>query len=214
MFQIKIKFMKNHFGIKLICFGTTLAYRLYIFVCILIILIGIAMATNIIGDNFQLRVNLPFSVNYVETGHLELNNTSIDVKFENAYGKVHFVDTPLFLAWKFWMAMLVVMVIGFYALFTLRRFIKSVREGRLFESGNIFLLQRISYSIIALWFFAIIYDRIFYHAISKNIQFKDLVISDSFNYYPGIIILAVSIWLFAFVINEGVNISDENKLTI
>lgn len=106
-------------------------------VSVLAIVFAILVFAGVFKEDMQLHVNLPVAFNTQEIGYLTANNVATNVQLVEAYGSIHLMDTPLHLSRPFMLLILLVIGFIFFALYTFRKFIRNVRNGIIFESGNI-----------------------------------------------------------------------------
>lgn len=166
-------------------------------------------------DRFlQLHVALPVKVDFLEIGKLNLNNQDIKVELVDATTKIHFFNTPDFITKKVGIAMLFAFMFGCHLIWTFRKFIKNVMEGKVFTIGNISLLKMISYTLIGFWLFTVIYMRLAYHYVASRLSFENIRITDDIPYYSGILFVALFIWVLAHIFIKGLKLQQEKDLTI
>lgn len=187
---------------------------LFVVVMLAVIAANILLYTDFFGNDLQLHVQLPGQVNFLETGILPMAGNDIKVELVEATARIHFFNTPVFIARKFGLVLLAVMIIGLIILWTFRQFVANVRKGDIFSIDNIYRLQRISYALVAFWFLMIIYPRISYYFISARLQFENVEILSEFDNYPGILLAALFIWVLSHIFIRGVKLQEEQDLTV
>ena len=167
-----------------------------------------------ISDNLQLHTQFPVEIDFLEVGSLEINDQIIKVEFVEANSKIHFIDTPRFIANKVAIAMLIVSVGFFYLLLIFKKFIKNVKNGDTFNINNIKILKKLSYGLVVLWAFTNIYMFLLYHYIGTRIEMDNIKISSNLNNYSGILFAALLIWVIAHIFIKGLELQEEKDLTI
>ncbi len=167
-----------------------------------------------ISDNLQLHTQFPVEIDFLEVGSLEINDQIIKVEFVEANSKIHFIDTPRFIANKVAIAMLIVSAGFFYLLLIFKKFIKNVKNGDTFNINNIKILKKLSYGLVALWAFTNIYMFLLYHYIGTRIEMDNIKISSNLNNYSGILFAALLIWVIAHIFIKGLELQEEKDLTI
>jgi hypothetical protein len=187
---------------------------LFILLCIAFIAFYVLLYTDFFGNDLQLHVRLPVKVSFLETGILPLAGTDIKVELVEATSKIHFFNTPMFLAKSFSHILFGVLCIGFFLLWTFRQFVANVRKGRIFTVSNISLLKRISYALLLFWLFTIVYTRSIYYYIAAPLKFENVEILHEFNNYPGILLAALFIWVLSHIFIRGLKLREEQDLTI
>lgn len=76
------------------------------------------------------------------------------------------------------------------------------------------LLQKLAYTLVALWLFTVIYMRLAYYYIAKNLEFESVLITDEIPNYTGILFAVLFIWVLAHIFITGVKLQEEQDLTI
>lgn len=207
--------LKKPLSIKVIYWITNITFWLYIVIAILGLgLVGALMIGLL--ENLQLNVGVPVAINVLEQGSLDLalSSTYIDVEFAEMYGKIHFIDTPIFIGRIYSAFMLIMLIIFFYIFYTFRSFINNVYKGIYFDFDNIALLKRISYALVGTWTFTVIYSYFQYFYIAKNLEFETIEIAGNVETYPTILLMALFIWVLSHIFMKGCELQDENKLTV
>ena len=168
----------NPLSIKVIYWLTQIAFWLFVVVFFASIAFAVALQFEVLGDNLQLHTDLPVEVYYTETGSVMLFGEEQKISFVEARGKLHFINTnPQYAKWVGGLLVGIVSAM-LYIFLNFKRFIGNVYRGYIFERFNIRMLQNISYGIVGVWFFMIIYSRLFYYLIAKEIEFRHLEVSD------------------------------------
>lgn len=167
-----------------------------------------------IGDDMQLHASLPMHVNFENSGKLALSQGVSEIRIVEALGKVYFVETPRQVVHYLMPVMLIAMSIMAYGLLVFRKFIVNVFKGIIFAYDNIKLLKRMSYIILVMWGFAVIYVRLFYFLIAKYITIDSAEIVHDYQNFLGLLIVSLFLWMLAHIFKVGLDIQNENKLTI
>ncbi len=205
---------KTPLSIRIIYWLTNVILGLAFIICAAAIAINVLIFSNLIGNEMQLHTELPAKVDFLEMGHLHLQGTNIQVELVEASTKIHFFNTPSFLAKKFGLVVLFACAMLLYITWTFRKFILNVKNGIIFEIGNIGLLKHLAYSFALLWLFMVIYNRAVYYYIAKNLEFENLRISSEITSNSWLLLLALFIWVLSHIFITGVKLQDEQKLTI
>jgi len=209
-----MKTKKAPLSIRIMLWLTNVVVGLLMLIAIFSILINILLHTGFIGEDIQLHTQFPVKVDFNEIGTLVMNDQTINVKLVNASTKIHFIDTPVFIAKKVAVVLSLVVLGILYIMILFRRFIKNVKNGLTFNISNIKILKKISYSIVFFWLFTEIYMHIYYYYIATRVEFENIKISTDVDNYPWILVLALVIWVLAHVFTKGLEIQKENDLTI
>jgi len=206
--------IKAPLSIRIIYWFSNIVLGLITIVFLAIIVFNILLYTDFFGNDMQLHTLLPVKVDFLEKGNLHLNNQDIQVELVEASTRIHFFNTPNFITKKVGLALLVVVPFGVGLTWLFRTFIKNVKNGETFTVKNITLLQKLAYTLVGLWLFTVIYMRIFYYYIAKNLEFEQVLITDEIPNYSGILFTALFIWVLAHIFIAGVKLQEEQDLTI
>ena len=200
-------------SIRIIYWITVISQYLLGLVIIAAIAFNVLIYLNI-SDDLQLHTQFPVEIDFLEKGSLEINDQIVEVEFVEASSKIHFINTPRFIANKIAFAMLVVSIGFLYLLLIFKKFIKNVKSGNTFNIDNINILKKLSYGLVALWFFTNVYMFLFYHYIGTRIEMDGVRISSNLNDYSGILFAALLIWVIAHIFIKGLELQEEKDLTI
>ena len=90
--------IKRPTSIKIIYWITNITFWIFVVVAVLGTALVTALLFDAFSDDLQLHVGMPVGINIIEHGTLDLDISSkyIDVQFTEMYGKIHFIDTPIF----------------------------------------------------------------------------------------------------------------------
>ena len=184
------------------------------FIGIGVIVLYVVLWTDFFGNDLQLHMDLPGKVDYLKTGIMSLDGTNIKVELVEASARIHFFNTPTFLARHFAIILIGVTSFGIFMMWTFRQFIVNVRKGLIFTLSNIILLQRISYSLVGFWVIMIIYQRSSYYYISRKVKIEDVEIMSDFDNHAGILLTALFIWVLSHIFIRGLKLQQEQELTV
>lgn len=184
------------------------------FVALGLIVLYVMLWTDFFGNDLQLHMNLPGKVNYLQCGSMSMMGTDIKVELVEASARIHFFNTPTFLARHFVSILMGVVALGLFMMWTFRQFIVNVRKGLIFTISNIILLQRISYSLVAFWIIMIVYTRSAFYYISERVQIDNIEIVDDFDNHIGILLTALFIWVLSHIFMRGLKLQQEQDLTV
>ena len=102
-------------------------------------------------------------------------------------------------------------ILIFLIFFQFKLFISNVIKEKYFDIGNIIFLKRISYILAAFWLVKLIPLSIKYY-LPFRIEPIKIDTVEGFNLIY--IFLALIIWMLAYIFEKGIELKDENKLTI
>lgn len=205
---------KAPLSIRVIYWFTNVALGLLALVFMASVVFNILLYTDFFGDNMQLHTQLPVKVNFLETGNLNLNNQNIKVELVEATTKIHYFNTPGFIAKKASISIIIIILFVTSLLWTFRLFIKNVKEGNVFNILNISLLKRIAYILVGFWLFTVIYMQLAYYYIAKNLTFENIQITNEIPNYSSMLLFALFIWVLAHIFSTGLKLQREKDLTI
>lgn len=165
-------------------------------------------------DSTQLHMGMPLQANVKEVSEVVLNNQVVEVELKEMTGKIHFIDTPIFIGRIFGATMLIALGLTFYGFLTFRKFITNVYYGQFFEKSNIYLLKRISYVLLALWMYTVIFTTTQYFVLLKKLNFETVDFTVDFNSFSGLLLSALFIWVLSHIFMKGAELKEENELTV
>ena len=97
---------KSPLSIRIIYWFTNVILGLLSLISVAVIVFNILLYTSFFGNDLQLHSQLPVEVNFLEMGNLNLNGQDIKVELVEATSRIHFFNTPIFLAKIFGLALL------------------------------------------------------------------------------------------------------------
>ncbi len=205
---------KNPLSIRIIYWLTQISFWLFVAVFIGAFAFNIALQLELLGDKMQIHAGLMSEVKYTEKGSLYLFGQNQEVEFVEGTGKVHFINTNVVIAKWIGGLMLGIVSIFLYVFLMFKRFIGNVYRGDIFERFNIQMLQKMAYGLAGLWFFMIIYSRLFYYVVAKHIEFEHLEITGEMESYSYVLFIALFLWVLSHIFMTGVKLKDEQNLTV
>lgn len=202
-------------SIKIIYWFTNVVFWLFTLIGIVVIFFGGGMIIGLL-DNMQLNVGIPVAVDVIEKGTLDLDfyDKYISVEFKEMIGKIHFIDTPLIIGRIYGAFMIIMVLLVFLIMYELRMFVGNIYKGKYFDYFNINHLKRISYTLLAIWVFSAIYGYFQYFFIIQNLSFETLDFTMNVETYPSILMVALFIWVLSHIFMKGLELENENQLTI
>jgi len=211
----KMRTKKTPLSIRLFYTFSTIALILLGIVLLITLVFNILLYTDFFGNDMQLHTKLPIKVELIEAGSLHLNNQKIKVELVEATTKIHFINTPMFIANKMGIAMLIAVLIIGYLTWIFSKFIANVQRGIVFTIANITLLKKLAYGLVGFWFFTLIYSQFFYFYIAKHLEFENVKIGGNEVSIPSnILIAALGLWVLAHIFIKGLQLQQEKDLTI
>jgi hypothetical protein len=178
------------------------------------LIFNILLYTDFFGNDLQLHTHLPGKVDFLETGILDHELGEVKVELVEASTRIHFFNTPGFIARRVGVALLLAM--GFLALMAwiFRSFTYNVYKGEIFSLANIKKLKYLAYSIAAFWLFTVLYLQYAYHFFNQKLIFEHIRFSDDIPNFSSLLFLSLFIWVIAHVFMSGLKLKQEQELTI
>ena len=209
-----INIMKAPLSIRILYWLTNVIFWLMIVISIAVFVVNLILLTDIFTEDIQLRVQMPVPIEVVEDGSVSLPNGELTVRVEEAYGKLHLVDTPIFITRIVARILFVMVMLGLYMLWRFRQFITNVKNGIVFEKENINNLKQIAYGLLALWITTMVYMEVVYRMFIKYLEFDTIIIGYERYEMNSTILAALGLWALAHILMKGVEMKQEQELTI
>lgn len=205
---------KTPLSIRVIYILTSIVYYLTALVSALGIILAFAILFGFLQNDLQLHVEMPVEVNFDEIGTAVVGGQELKVQIVEAIGKVHLIDTPSFIARRLAIPLLLLFPIVFWLVFLFHRFIRNVREGRVFEKRNFELLQMLGYSLMGLWLLMVVYMQIVRYTLVNDFVFEQIEITGNVRWFAGIFVGGLFTLVLAHIFLKGQQLEEENELTI
>ena len=205
---------KTTLSIRIIYILTSIVYYLAAIITSLGVILAFAILFGFLNNGLQLHVDMPVEVNFEEVGTAYFNGEEMKVEIVEAVGKVHFIDTNPQLARRLAIPLLIVFPYLFWLVYLFHRFIRNVREGRIFEKRNFQLLRMLGYSLMGLWLIMVLYMQIFNYTVVNSFTFEMIEISNNSRWFGGIFIGGLFTLVLSHIFLKGMQLEEENELTI
>ncbi len=209
-----MKTQKAPLSIKILHWLTSFVFWVMTFFTIVIVLVNLVLLTNIFTEPIQLRIEMPVPIEVIEGGVLHLESADLPVRIEEAYGKLYFVDTPIYITRIVAKLMLLAILIGWFITWKFRKFTRNLRHGLLFEIDNINNLKHAAYGLAGLFVFSRVYMGILKSMLEKQLDFESIIIGGEAYNTDSIILFALLLWVLAHVFVKGIEMKEEQELTI
>jgi hypothetical protein len=208
--------MKAPLSIRILYWLTNIVFWLMILVATAVFVFNLILLTDLFGEDVQLRVQMPVAIEVVEDGSVSLPNGDMTVRIEEAYGKLHLVDTPIFITRIVGRILFVMIMLGLYMTWRFKQFITNVKNGVVFETENINNLKQIAYGLLALWITTLVYMEVVYQLFVKYIEFDSIIMGNEYERYEQntMFFAALALWALAHILTKGVEMKKEQELTI
>ena len=205
---------KSPLSIRILYWLTNIAFGLIFLITTVVFFLNLFLMTGLFTEEIQLRVQMPVAIEVVEKGSLDLQGDDLTVRIEEAYGKLHFVDTPFYIYKIVARILFLVMLMALFMTWKFRLFMKNLKNGLLFEIQNINNLKHIAYGIVGLWLLTRIYMQLLYSAVVKNIEFATINIGNDVSDFDDVLVVALFLWVLAHVFIKGLEMKEEQELTV
>lgn len=205
--------MKTPLSIRILYWLTNIVFWLMILIATAVFVINLIFLTDI-NETFQLRIQMPVSIAIVEDGSMFLPSGEETVRIEEAYGKLHLVDTPFFISKIVTRVLFVVVMLGLFMVWRFKQLITNLKNGLFFVKENVLGIKQIAYGLLALWITTRVYLELVYHMLVKHIEFESVIIGNQRVDYDFMVQLALVIWVMAHVFGKGIELRDYKNLTI
>ncbi len=205
---------KSPLSIRILYWLTNITFWLMILITAVVLIVNVILLTDVFSEDTQLRIQMPVPVEVVEDGNFSIPGSSLTVRIEEAYGKLYFVDTPIFITKTVARILLVVIGLGLFITWKFKLFITNLKNGLLFEIQNINNLKHMAYAIVGLWLVTRIYMGILYRIVVSRLDFDSIIIGDQVNDFDDMLIVALILWVLSHVFIKGVEMKKEQELTI
>jgi hypothetical protein len=201
-------------SIRIIYWLTEAAFALTILAGVVILIFNILVFTSFFGDDLQLHVELPIKFNVKEEGTMRIPGGLVDIELVEATSKIHFIDTPMYIARIFGSAMLIAFFFLGYLMYLFRKFIVNVKKNRVFDQENMEYLRSMAYGLFGLWLYIVIYSRVVHHFFLGALTIEDVEVLNEYRNYAGVLFLALFMWVLSHVFMVGARMREEQELTI
>lgn len=200
-------------SVKMIYWITQVFFWLFTAAGFFAIFIGLGLVFNLL-HNMQLNIGLPIEMDLVETGRFSFGEITTNVELKEIIGKIEFQNAPLIVQRIYGVFMILILSIAYYLMLTFRKFITQVYKGFYFDRTNIMLLKRISYGLLGMWILTVFYGYFQYFFLVRNLEFQSIVFKGEVETYPAVLLFALLVWVLSHIFQKGVELENENQLTI
>jgi hypothetical protein len=205
---------KTPLSIRIIYILTSIIYYLSALATLLGMVLAFVLLTGFLGDDLQLHIKMPVEVDFKEVGNVKFLGKEVDVEIVNAMGDIHFIDTPKIIARALAIPMLIIFPVLFWLVFLFHRFIRNVREGNIFDARNFYLLRNLSFGLAGIWFLTVVYFQTLRYFLLSGFSFEEIQLTTNSNWYGGLLLGALFTWVLSHVFLKGLELQEENELTI
>ncbi len=212
--SIAMETQNQSFSIKLIYWGTQITFWLFCASLLVGVFLSVGFIYGFIRPD-NLAVGVPVGLDLAQNGLLQIDGHDIAVRFVEMQGRMRFSDgTPQFIGRIYGVFMLLAIALFFYVFYTFKNFIGTIYKGDFFNKRNIGLLKRIAYAVAFGWVFMLVYSYFQYFFIVQRLDYPVLDSAADLQFYPAVLLAALFIWVLSHVFVKGVELQENNDLTI
>jgi len=165
----------------------------------------------IFGDNDYMIDFNTNNYNFQESTNLVINGIDYNIPLIQYKKSIDIQRLPLIFQILIGIYLTIGSILIFFMFYQFKLFISNVLEEKYFDFENVVFLKRISYVFLALWFVKLIPIGIKYYLIYCIEPIK-MDTKEGLNI--SFIFLALIVWMLAYIFKKGIELKDENKLTI
>lgn len=166
-----------------------------------------------LSQNFHPEHYLPCKFDVVEKGSLTISNSKTLVTITDAIGRLEFDKLPANISLYISISLIPMFGALLLGLWLFKKFITNVKLGLLFKGDNIQYLKKFAYVLLAVWVYSKIVMIVLNLFILKAFTFDSVkiqfTVGSQFALY-----LSLFIWILSDIFQKGVEIEEENNLTI
>jgi hypothetical protein len=175
---------------------------------------NIILETGLIDEEFGLKIALPVTFDVVETGATKIGAHHGDIRIEDATGQMYLPKTPIQFTKSLMRLLFAVLLIALFMAWKFKMFIANIKEGLIFESTNINNLKHIAYGILILFLITKVYEEVLYYTMVRYVEFESIIIGRERTERSDMIIAALLLWIVAHIFMKGVEMKEDQELTI
>ena len=142
----------------------------------------------------------------------DISNYGLDFKIK--IGGSELIGNQLDLSFRIWLTLIIYILLGLCLLFFARIFIKNLLNKQIFIEKNFKTIRYTSYTLAAMSIFNNLPQNFILSEIIDNHKVLSEYINSSFSINYGLLIAAVTVFVFSFIFKEGIRIAEENKFTV
>jgi len=200
-------------SVNIIYWITNIGFWIYLLVSVFAFFLAMGFITGWV-HNIDLNIGMPLALDLSESGVIQMNGETFAIQFNQLYGNMQIADAPTYITRTFGIFMIIILFIFLYIFQTFREFIKTIYKGSYFDRKNIMLLKRIAYALVISYLLNVLNIVFQYFYLVRNIELETAHFSGNFETYPVILLVSLFIWVLSHVFQKGVELQNENELTI
>jgi hypothetical protein len=205
---------KKPLSIRVIYWLTQVVFWLYVLVVIGFTIMLVAFWSGLPLDELQLHVGLPVKFDVQETGMLYYDGDGNPIQIVEAQGKIHLLNTDPQLAIPFINSMAGTIYIFAFIIWCFWQFVRNVYDGMIFETRNIRYLKFMAIGLSILWIWSVVYSYWLNWWMVKRMSFESIDFSSEVADQSEFLVVALLLWVLAHIFTKGVQLQEDQKLTI
>lgn len=205
---------KSPLSIRIIYWFTNIASVLYLITSVAVVTLVVLLLFGVMGEDLQLHTDFPVLIDFMNEGTLQMKESVAQIQIVEAHGSIHFIDTPKAIVKGILPVLFIIIPIFGYLLWVFRAFIINVKKELFFDIKNVSYLKRLAYGLMGFWLVCVIYARVFYYTLGKNVEIENAQISSDHPEYAAILLFGLFIWMLAHIFKVGLDLQNEKDLTI
>ena len=139
-------------SVRIVNFLTQIVFWWIVILTVAVFVVNVLLLTgSSLGDNFQLRIQLPVTFSVNEVGSVDLFGEPNDISLESATSQVRIVDTPRKLSAMLARVVFLVLLLALFIIWKFKSFIFQIKNGQIFMKENIRNLKHIAFGFLGLW---------------------------------------------------------------
>lgn len=142
----------------------------------------------------------------------DTSNYGLDFKIK--IGGSELIGNQLNLSFGIWLTLIIYILLGLFLLFFARIFIKNLLNKQIFVEKNFKTIRYTSYTLASMSIFNNIPQNLMLSEIIERQKILSDYIHSSFSINYGLLIAAVTVFVFSIIFKEGIRIAEENKFTV
>jgi len=206
---------KSQFSIWLIYNLSRVIFWTFAVLSLIVILTALVLNLFVIpAEGYTLSVELPTNFEVQGKGLLNLSDATTAIKIYGASGTIAFENPPRIISIAFFLGLIPLILAIMYSVWTFKSFTFNVKMGKVFEIANIKYLKRIAYALFGIWVYLKMSIILFNSFVVPKIVFDGLEFSFTSGSLFKLLALSLFIWVLSHIFQKGVEIAEENKLTV
>jgi len=205
---------KSPLSIRIILSLTNIGFGLLALTFLVNVVVNVILYTNKYKENIGISIPLPVEIDFLQTGKMEISDKTVEVKLVKGSTYLLVKNAPAAITKVIFGFTLLALVFSAYLLSIFRKFILNVKKGKTFSINNILLLKTLAYGLSFLWLIMQLYTIIVNYFVVSELEYDKIDFKYQLINYPGILILALFIWVIAHVFITGLKMQEEQDLTI